>query len=1427
MKQKVFSGALNRDIAPKFLREEDYVGASNIIFQTSKDGNAGILRRYPGFDQATAGTLAQESGASLFFELNPTIVNGIDGFIYKTLKLADGNYLITGEFAVTGKTYFNIALIGPTGAILDTNFFGTGFNGGVYDAAQQADGNVVIVGGFSQYNGVAAPNIVRIAYAGASLGAIDSTLSVGTGPDFTVQQVEIDSTGNVYIASQASFLYNGNPTPRTIYKISSLGVLDTGYVPSIFSPVDMRIQPDNKMLFATAGSSGVRRLNTDGTADGTFTSGLSSSASATSIALDSAGNIYVSGSSLVSGNTQTVHKLSSAGVRDALFQPSITSTIIRLEVVGTKLYVSGINTALSLDTVGTNIQSVIVTGSVSNFIPSGSSYLISGVSLLNINGSAVPDLSVLTASFKTRLPSSPVVIGAYENRANRDVYFLVKGSDFDGVYRYNHSENKYYSVITGTLGFSASYKVTGIGMIGNYLFWTDNLNEPRMINVTTNYSTFALDQITLIKPAPQYPLTYEFITDVDATFSVLTDKVFDFSYRYIYLDNQVSVIAPYLTQVFCKEDDPLITGIKLIPVSYVGVPEFVSKVEVMVRRPDQDNWEIFGIFSLTDFLNEDIIFSADVSGKTVATAETIKYFESVPVKSKALEIARDRVFLGNNTEGYDLYQIPSLTASLEETEIESEVKSLPVYINNVLSYKEDYTAMPGDPGYIEELGYAIISTTTTTYYLRDGGRYYFFKTGPVVVNGEEESAGDYTGSETTFAVDYDDFVTEQDLVYSTTTGTQGEPLFYETVNSNLFLKGNPNHNVDTTINIAGAAGSTKFKNGSQYQVGIVFYDINLRNAGVYTNSNCVVTVNDNFRSNEVSFLKWEINTLDKQYIPSWANSYQIVRTDNLSRNSFYQGKTSDIYWVREFNSQEFYERTFVTDAIAIEIDVSGSFEAGLRYNFTPGDFIDIELTSKTRSFEIISAIGSRIRISPVSEIDFQEGTTVKPRRFFYEIFQRKKINLDIIFYEVGSVHRIAEPRTVNRDFTTLTGFLVGDVSVVAVDHYDYADSRTPTSGVFNNSDLNSTPSTITIESGNSANDIDVGWLKGLGRLNTTLDVGQVLKETAVRWSNRFIQGTKINGTSSFEVNDEKQLSIEVGEINKLQLTSKSQQEGSVMLAICRNECSSMYLGETQIVDNINQALLGSTVQVIGTVNVLNSGAGTIHPGSVVHHNGRVWWWDFYNSRVLRYDPNGIRDLSALGMRSYFYGKGTPVTAYDPFHNLFFIGFGSDMLSFDEDSNQWRSFHTFAPQWTSKVEDFMISFHAGIPWRSNSDGYAYPGGVNTTFYEFYASFPSPHVLDNISLAATEIYTWANAKQNVADRFEILVTNESEQETNLLSSDFDVIESTLYAQFYRDINSQGGLRDGEVMRSDVHKFKLTIKGDIGFETITINNTESSGH
>lgn len=1149
------------------------------------------------------------------------------------------------------------------------------------------------------------------------------------------------------------------------------------------------------------------------------------------------------------------------------------------------------------------------------------------------------------------IPEGSIEIGVLENRTKRIVYFLLYDpAGQDRICKYNPSSNTYETVFVWSgLNFNPAYKITGIAMIGDYLFWTDHLNEPRGINVTRSYTNIIDDDITLIRPAPLFPLSYEIETNL-STYTPLTGNAYQFSYRYVYLDNQISVIAPYTDNIYCEDSDNLVTAIYLQKPANEELPKYLKEIHFLVRRQFEDNWRIWKTVSPEEFagdvtvevlatqlaspyvdsntlitagseiiiweffsgsivgpnvypsgtqfqiknynieapdgaattpelrvdiykngvlwqrfsqlitLTGEVInfnfegeagnayqifsyatadglpdanpftnsvkgfrFEGDRLGRAIPIQETVKSFESVPVKSKALEVGRDRITLGWNTEGYDRYSIPTLKAIKEEIDVTLGSRSLEVWIQTIEYYEEEYTIIPGSS--------VTFQSTEIQYYLKDGDKYYYFKSGSYTSTtspgGDYLSAGNYTGAETTATVDQTVFKTLADLVYSNTQGSSGEGSLYSTKES-TFIKVSPEHLVVVTLQTPDTVGSTKFKNKSQYQLGIVFYDRYLRNQGVYTNESCIVTINDDYRAGTINSIRFELSLTDKLEIPLWADVYQIVRTDNLSRTSFLQGKTSDAYWVYDDAGVIKSSRTYRADAEYVEFDISGSFKAGLRYNFTEGDLIDIELTSGISTYKILGFLGSKIRIAPLSISELETIASPFPVMLYYEIFRPKQITSDLIFYEIGNVYPVLGKGTVDRNFSIASGYLKGDVVVVEADHFNYDPSRTPVSGEFTDNTLLSTPVAIVIEALNIDNNTEVGWVKSLGRLNAELDIDQVEKETAVRWSNRFVQGTKINGTSNFEVNDEKQLPIEVGPIHKLQLTSKQQQEGTVMLALCNPECVSLYLGETQFIDQVNQELVGATVQIIGSTNVLNGGAGTINPESVIFHNGRVWWWDFYGSRVLRYDPNGIRDLSELGMKSYFYGKSNPVTGYDPFHNLFMIGFGGNMLSFDESSNQWRSEYEFSPGMCSKVEDYLISFKEGVPHKSNHSNLAtYFDTAKQGTYEFYLADMTPMELDNIAMFVTESFTWNNGRQTIADLFEITVTNESGQETNLIFSDFEVNESVLHAHFLRDINSVGGILTGEIMRSDLHKIKITIKGNIGFETLVVNDSKSSGH
>ena len=87
------------------------------------------------------------------------------------------------------------------------------------------------------------------------------------------------------------------------------------------------------------------------------------------------------------------------------------------------------------------------------------------------------------------------VIGAVAYEPKRLIYWLVTANEFDAVIEYNIQSGQTTRVLQcskpnpgSPLNFSKNYIVTGINYIegqdgNNYLFWTDNYNPPRRINI--------------------------------------------------------------------------------------------------------------------------------------------------------------------------------------------------------------------------------------------------------------------------------------------------------------------------------------------------------------------------------------------------------------------------------------------------------------------------------------------------------------------------------------------------------------------------------------------------------------------------------------------------------------------------------------------------------------------------------------------------------------------------------------------------------------------------------------------------------------------------------------------------------------------------------------------------------------------------------
>jgi hypothetical protein len=209
----------------------------------------------------------------------------------------------------------------------------------------------------------------------------------------------------------------------------------------------------------------------------------------------------------------------------------------------------------------------------------------------------------LSVDFNTLTGSTGLeCIGAYSDNSGNDIYvFLTNNNNStynkdasNFIYVYNSLNNTSTRLVTGAfLNFSTLNPVLGINLLENMLFWTDNRNQPRRINVQSAASSLTYyqyeEQISVAKLSPLYAMelfklstltgvpadTYETtMYDVvsvnlpnnstanpyyDSTYAgdpaYLEDKFIRFSYRYKFEDGEYSIMAPFTQITYIPKQD--------------------------------------------------------------------------------------------------------------------------------------------------------------------------------------------------------------------------------------------------------------------------------------------------------------------------------------------------------------------------------------------------------------------------------------------------------------------------------------------------------------------------------------------------------------------------------------------------------------------------------------------------------------------------------------------------------------------------------------------------------------------------------------------------------------------------------------------------------------------------------------------------------
>ena len=231
---------------------------------------------------------------------------GADNFISSVALQTDGKIIIGGRFTLfDGVSRGQVARLNADGS-LDTSFdVGTGAEyttvpilTEVLAIDIQTDGKVVIGGRFTSFNGTARNYIARL----NTDGSLDTSFDNGTGLNNWVYCIKIQPDGKILIGGLFNFS-SGYPFYTyygRIRRLNTDGSFDSSFTPTVDNSVnDIELQPDGKIIivgnFTGVSYNRVRRLHPNGSTDSTFNPGESANNNIHSVVLDTDGSIIIAG----------------------------------------------------------------------------------------------------------------------------------------------------------------------------------------------------------------------------------------------------------------------------------------------------------------------------------------------------------------------------------------------------------------------------------------------------------------------------------------------------------------------------------------------------------------------------------------------------------------------------------------------------------------------------------------------------------------------------------------------------------------------------------------------------------------------------------------------------------------------------------------------------------------------------------------------------------------------------------------------------------------------------------------------------------------------------------------------------------------------------------------------------------------------------
>ena len=335
----------------------------------------------------------------------------------------------------------------------------------------------------------------------------------------------------------------------------------------------------------------------------------------------------------------------------------------------------------------------------------------------------------------TELSTDARCIGAFDDGANETLYWFVHDSNFTPSstgkldlivsYNTNTSITTYHVIsvddkggVNTTLNFNNKYLITGVNKIEDLLFFTDNYNAPRRINVNTTYGNpssgvdgFTDEAILVIKKPPiNSPQITPLTTSSEDNF--LEDRFISFAYRYRYSDNEYSATSQFSAPTFLPGtfnydiatalNEGMLNTTNQCEIVFNTGGELVKSIELLFKDMNSSVIKVIeeldkDVLGLSNDADESYVFTNSKIFTILPESEILRLYDNVPRLAQAQTLMGNRLFYGNYLEDYKLIDLNDealkleyiTTLSSEEVGLETLTHTLgdnqPYYIDNNIS----------------------------------------------------------------------------------------------------------------------------------------------------------------------------------------------------------------------------------------------------------------------------------------------------------------------------------------------------------------------------------------------------------------------------------------------------------------------------------------------------------------------------------------------------------------------------------------------------------------------------------------------------------------------------------------------------------------------------------------------------------------------